>query len=51
MYRFNEPYVPDIAHDKLVECSNAGTCNRVTGICECDSGFEVVSDEEEYGIC
>ena len=26
--------------DALVECSNMGTCDRTTGICECMDGFE-----------
>lgn len=27
------------AHNQLAECSNMGTCNRVTGQCECETGF------------
>ena len=27
------------AHNKLFECSNKGTCNRVTGVCSCVRGF------------
>lgn len=32
----------DYAHmtDDIVECSNMGTCNRVTGTCSCMEGFE-----------
>ena len=26
--------------DDIVECSNMGTCNRVTGTCSCMEGFE-----------
>ena len=29
----------DNAHN-LVECSNKGSCNRATGVCSCQSGFE-----------
>ena len=36
---FHEPLVPNIAHDVDVECSNAGSCNRESGQCECFSGF------------
>ena len=30
----------DEARDVEVECSNAGTCNRATGVCKCDALFE-----------
>jgi len=38
---FAEPVVDNIAHDVEVECSNAGRCNRDTGTCTCDTGYEV----------
>lgn len=28
------------AHSRDVECSNMGTCDRVTGTCQCRDGFE-----------
>jgi hypothetical protein len=40
-HRFSEAYVDDIAHDIEVECSNVGKCNRLTGECECQYGYEV----------
>jgi hypothetical protein len=40
--RFGEPFVDNIAHDTLVECSNAGICDRETGNCICEKGFEVL---------
>ena len=33
------PTAAKVAH-ALAECSNMGTCNRVTGRCECFPGFE-----------
>jgi hypothetical protein len=35
---FDMPYADDSAH-QLVECSNAGICNRNTGKCECFDGY------------
>jgi hypothetical protein len=40
--RFSEAFVDEIAHDVEMECSNAGRCNRHTGECECDDGYEVI---------
>ena len=37
---FSEPRVANIAHDVEMECSNVGKCNRNTGECECDEGYE-----------
>ena len=37
---FAAPSDTDIAHTTAVECSNAGNCNRATGVCDCDSRFE-----------
>ena len=34
----------DTAH-ALAECSNRGACNRGTGLCACQSGFEGVACE------
>jgi len=36
---FDEPSANNIAHS-LSECSNAGRCNRKSGVCECHLGFE-----------
>ena len=33
------PSAPNTAHADGVECSNMGICNRVSGLCECRSGF------------
>ncbi|CAM9471330.1 unnamed protein product, partial [Hapterophycus canaliculatus] len=33
------PSAENIAHADGVECSNMGDCNRVTGLCECRTGF------------
>ncbi|OQR80731.1 tenascin-like protein [Achlya hypogyna] len=35
---FDYPFAPNAAHD-LVECSNAGTCDRSKGVCVCDPRF------------
>jgi hypothetical protein len=35
---FDEPSGPDRAHE-LVECSNAGICDKLTGKCVCRAGF------------
>lgn len=32
------PSAKDTAHN-LAECSNRGLCNRLTGVCECQTGF------------
>lgn len=37
---FHQPFVDDIAHDVFMECSNAGRCNRETGACACQEGYE-----------
>ena len=42
---FHQPIVDNIAHDVMMECSNAGTCNRATGVCSCNEGFEGASCE------
>lgn len=34
----SKPYALDKAHSSM-ECSNAGLCNRYTGICDCFDGF------------
>ena len=49
--RFAEPIVNDIAHDQLVECSNMGVCNHVTGVCQCHPGFEVSSTRSLHITC
>lgn len=37
---FSYPEMDNIAHlSTLMECSNQGICNRVTGICQCNEGF------------
>lgn len=36
---FDLPTQSNVAH-AVVECSNKGACNRNTGHCECDEGFE-----------
>jgi hypothetical protein len=36
---FDEAYATDTAHADA-ECSNKGTCDRATGACTCDAGFE-----------
>lgn len=36
---FSYPSQPNTAHDEWVECSNMGTCHRVSGECECSDGF------------
>lgn len=33
------PSTTDTAHADGTECSNMGNCNRVTGVCECRTGF------------
>lgn len=30
----------NVAHQSGVECSNMGTCDRTTGTCKCENGFE-----------
>ena len=35
---FDEASANDVAHGKA-ECSNAGTCDRATGLCKCLAGF------------
>lgn len=35
---FDLPIADDVAH-QLVECSNAGVCDRLKGDCICNSGF------------
>eukprot|EP01039_Chlorochromonas_danica_P002765 gene2765-3018_t len=35
---FDEPFSSKAAH-RPVECSNAGVCNRDTGLCSCQTGF------------
>jgi hypothetical protein len=37
---FLEPAVDNVAHDEFVECSNMGVCDRGTGKCTCQTGFE-----------
>ena len=37
---FAPPSATDVGHTEEYECSNAGTCDRATGICTCDSRFE-----------
>ncbi|CAM9453786.1 unnamed protein product [Choristocarpus tenellus] len=37
------PSARDVGHAKGVECSNMGTCDRVTGTCSCREGFEGAS--------
>lgn len=39
--RFSEPFVDNIAHDTMVECSNMGTCDHTTGQCKCFDGYSV----------
>jgi hypothetical protein len=34
----DKAYSTDLAH-RSTECSNAGACNRETGLCECYEGF------------
>jgi len=34
------PSAQDTAHEKFIECSNMGYCDRETGICTCRAGFE-----------
>ena len=36
---FDYPYADNAAHAPA-ECSNRGTCDRVSGICDCQVGFE-----------
>ncbi|CAB1097259.1 unnamed protein product [Ectocarpus sp. CCAP 1310/34] len=33
------PSAENVAHADGVECSNMGNCNRITGLCECRTGF------------
>mmetsp|Transcript_2764 Transcript_2764/g.2964 ORF Transcript_2764/g.2964 Transcript_2764/m.2964 type:complete len:280 (-) Transcript_2764:355-1194(-) len=33
------PMKDNVAHRNFTECSNMGTCNRQTGLCECRKGF------------
>lgn len=33
------PSAENVAHAAGVECSNMGDCNRITGLCECRTGF------------
>lgn len=39
---FSKPIVDNRAHDEVAECSNMGICNRKTGECLCNAGFEVL---------
>ena len=49
----------DDIHSPLVECSNAGSCSRSTGLCTCQNGFEGMacermtcpSDCNNHGMC
>ena len=41
---FQYPSGDDVSHDELAECSNAGTCDRSTGLCTC-------SDWSTGGAC
>ena len=34
----DKPYATDSAH-RIVECSNAGVCDRMSGTCQCYDGF------------
>ncbi|CAK5196381.1 unnamed protein product [Aphanomyces euteiches] len=36
---FSYPSNDNVAHRDLAECSNAGLCDRVTGLCQCSSPF------------
>lgn len=37
---FHEPYISGAAHDVYTECSNAGICDHLRGVCVCRNGFE-----------
>lgn len=37
---WSEPAVNDIAHDEYIECSGKGACDKKTGDCICQFGFE-----------
>ncbi|KAJ8614227.1 hypothetical protein CTAYLR_001148 [Chrysophaeum taylorii] len=46
---FSRPTADDVAHQDLVECSNAGICDRDFGECECDANFE--GSACQYLVC
>ncbi len=46
---FQYPTANEVAHDTSVECSNKGSCDRSTGLCECMSGF--FGDACQYMAC
>jgi len=37
---WSEPAVNNIAHDEYIECSGRGACNKKTGDCICQVGYE-----------
>ena len=37
---FHQPFVDNIAHDVFAECSSVGVCDRHTGACSCQEGYE-----------
>jgi hypothetical protein len=37
---WSEPAVNDIAHDDYIECSGRGACEKKTGDCLCQTGYE-----------
>ena len=39
----DEPTATDTAHALNTECSNRGVCDRATGLCTCDVGWEGIS--------
>lgn len=46
---FQYPTSDDVSHDELDECSNAGTCDRATGICNCANW--ATGGACEYMVC
>lgn len=46
---FSYPSADNTAHDESVECSDMGTCDRSTGLCNCDETFFGVACE--YMAC